>query len=1399
VSWEPISAIVRILEPHTTTAATGTAGTGFLVAGDEDALIATCAHVIRDNAAARPGDLVQVEFRSQEHGTALATLQARVEPQYWREPEAEDIAFLHPIGPVPTGVPPLTLATMVNARRPHKAWGFPVAKATSGLAAEITRFAPATEGGFPALSARSEEASYGFSGAPVWDYDADVVIGMVMSIIPRGVDPAGRQETTVFLRPTEELWRVCPALRSAGENPYRGLDVFEEEHADVYFGRSDAIKKLLRRLGESDFVAVVGVSGSGKSSLVRAGLRKGLDATPILGVAGKPRCRFRPGASPLLDLILAVRDSAAPDGIESALGLAPGVLDGGEEARRGVVDQLERRPAADLAQVVRQGLRRGVIVIGDQFERLFTECREPTSRQRFVDVLIALASEDVKVIVTLRADFYGRALETAGLGPAVEGGQITVLPMIEEELLETVVRPARARHRALEPGLPERLVADVLGRAGDLPLLQLALTELWERDAATGLLRTRTYQDLGAVGPAGRAFPGVRGAIARRAEQVWATLAPDEQHAATRIFLNLVAPANLGDQGDGVVAVAARRAWQLEWDEATQAVADKLVHARLLTSGQDAVTGAPTIEVAHEALIRAWPRLQRLASDQAEFVAWYDRDFAPWLHRWDQQGRSSDLLLRGALLHASQRWLARSPEFLSGTAAEFIAASKDRERNELETVRRRNRRLITLAGLLAVALIIVGVMAITLRQQRQTAQLQRNIATSRQLAAYANAEVDRAPQLAALLSLVALQVHDTSEARGSILNQLEHRQAVQGFLNGPAPSVNTIALSPDGRALASGSDDHNVILWNVARRTQLATLSGHTGPVSNVVFSPDGHTLASASGDKTIILWDVARRTRLDTLSGHAGGVVSVAFSPDGHTLASGSEDHKVFLWDVARRRRLATLSGHTNSVFDVAFSPDGHTLASGGYDDKVFLWDVARRRRLATLSGHTNTVFDVAFSPDGHTLASASHDDKVILWNVARRTRLATLSANTGGVFAVAFSPHPGLLASGGVNGKITLWDVTRRSPRTTLAGHTSAVASLTFSPDGRTLASGGFDGQIMLWDPTGHASFGTVWHGHTDLVADVAFSPDGHIVASGSDDGDVILWDAARRTRLATLTSHTGGVGSVAFSPDGHILAATDGDKNIILWDAARRTQLATLTGHTGAVRSVAFSPDGHTLASGSDDDETILWDAARHTRLATLTSHNGAVYDVAFSPDGHTLAAATEYLDVILWDVARRTQLATLTGHTGAVYSVAFSPDGHTLASGDLDHKIILWDAVRHTRLATLIGHTGAVRSVAFSLDGHTLASGSDDDEIILWDAARRIRLATMTAHTLGVNSITLGPDGRSLASGGENHNVVLWDLDVASWRQRLCAIVGRDLTRDEWATYVPGHKYRSTCSQ
>jgi WD40 repeat protein/energy-coupling factor transporter ATP-binding protein EcfA2 len=1132
--------------------------------------------------------------------------------------------------------------------------------------------------------------------------------------------------------------------------PYPGLEPFAAEDAAVFFGRDQEIDRLLELLqptlqrGAGRFVAIVGPSGSGKSSLLRAGLLPRLQRLEERWVPLPP---LLPGQQPTRNLARSLASAFARRGRERSPAEMAAYLDQGSP---GLVEL-----AMELGET--SDRRPNVLVVIDQAEELLTRTGAH-EQQAFLQLLDGALGNDSPVwaVATMRSEFLSSAPERAGLAEVVDDS-LVIEPLSRARLPEVIERPAQRAGLEFAPGLVERMVEETNG--GDaLPLLAYTLRELYQRADADGRVSASDYELVG----------GVVGALERRANRL-----VDELGRRGRG--QLVVPTLLklaAVEGSNEPIRRRLRSSALGADELT--VIDAFVDARLLTTGKRAGE-EPTVEVAHEALLRQWPPLREAIEASRTWLqvrSELDRLAADWA----QGRRDESYLVRGGRLATFEKWAGGHNDELSQLEREFLEASRALASRELESTRRSNRRLRSLAAALALLLVVAVAAGVLARQAAWRADQKALEATSRQLAAQADARLDSQPQLSMLLSVAASEAEKTPEAQGSLLNQLNAHRYVKGFLPGHRDTVQSVAFHPDGTTLASGSSDTTIALWDTARRVKLATLTGHSEGVNSVAFSPNGKTLISGGYDGQLRVWDVATRKSLGSSSVPISVIYALEFSPKGRTLAIGGAGRSSNLVLVDSDGAVHTLKGHDGDVADVAFSSDGRLLASSGWDGKIILWDVARHKPVRTLRNSTsdlNIVWTVDFSPDAKTLASGDSEGRTVLWNVARGVRLGTLGYPqfSGQVQALDFSPDGRRLAID-LDNEILLWDVSRRIPvGRPLVAHSDLVLALTFSPDGDTVVSGGNDRTITLWD-VAHA--GTL-PGHEDSAYSVAFSPKGELLASGSTDR-VLLWSVARRGIVKVLKS--GFIDSLAFSRDGQTLAAGDADGKLTLWDVPSFRGSA-LRAHTNRVNSIAFNPDGGVLASGDGSGRIIFWDFQQRTKVAEA-SIEGPVHKLAFSPDGRTLVVGGGGT-VTLWDATRHVRTGVLEGGVGR--ALAFSPDGTFLATDDENWNVILWSTADRRRAGTLTGHGKAVTAISFNPDGHTLASSSSDGTVILWDVDQRTRIGALTDHLDDVNDVTFNSDGRTLASAGNEGWVHLQRIDLGSWPDQLCRIAGRDLSPAE----------------
>ena len=609
----------------------------------------------------------------------------------------------------------------------------------------------------------------------------------------------------------------------------------------------------------------------------------------------------------------------------------------------------------------------------------------------------------------------------------------------------------------------------------------------------------------------------------------------------------------------------------------------------------------------------------------------------------------------------------------------------------------------------------------------------------------------------------------TQESSGSVMNNPEFV-----FNVGHADFIDSVCYSPDGKYIASSSEDKTIKIWEVETGRELRTLSGHSDEVYSVCYSPDGKYTASSSWD-SIKLWEVATGECIKTLSGN-GGAYSLCYSPDGRYVASGSWDKTIKLWDVASGECIKVFAGHTDRINSVCYSPNGKYIVSGSKDKTIKLWEVATGECIKTLAGHTDRINSVCYSPDGKYIVSGSEDKTIKLWEAATGECIKTLSEHTSPVYAVAYSLDGKTVASGSLDYTIKLWEVASGNCVKTLKAK-MVVTSLSYSPDGAYLASSFWDNEIKLWDIATEKCIKT-FGGHTNSVSSVAYSFDGKYLATGSADG-VKLWNVTTGEHIKKLN----GQGNVVYSPDGKYIASRT-SKVVNLSEVATGECIKRFEGHTDTIYSVAYSPDGKYITSGSEDKTIKLWKVATGECVKTFEGHTDTVYSIAYSPDGKYVASGSKDETINIWEVASGKCIKTLIGHTSYVTSIAYSPNGKYIASSSLDDTIKIWKVVTGECVKTLEGHTGPVEYVSYSRDGTYLASGSWDRTIKLWKVATGECIKTLAGHTGWVNSVCYSPDGAYLASGSMDNTIKFWNASTGD----LLATTF-NLKDEEWLTYTP----------
>jgi WD40 repeat protein/serine/threonine protein kinase len=1160
------------------------------------------------------------------------------------------------------------------------------------------------------------------------------------------------------------------------KNPYKGLRPFEETDADNFFGREALISQLLGRMSEQGemarFLAVVGPSGSGKSSVVKAGLVPALRNGALPGSEKWFMAHMIPDAQPLEELETALLSVAmdVPENLSSIL----------QEDERGIVRALEHvLPDDDETELV---------LVIDQFEEIFTQVESEAVRQKFLRSLYVAVTEPqgrLRLIITLRADFYDRPLLYSGFGELVRERTEVVLPMTSQELERAIAGPAEQVGLTLDKQLVSAIIMDVSEQPGALPLLQYALTELFNRRKD----QTITLSIYRATG-------GVSGALARRADEIYQGLNREEKMAARQLFLRLVSP------GEGSDDTRRRVYWTeinalKEKHPVVEQVLATFGDYRLLTFDIDPIHRTPTVEVAHEALIRQWKLLKTWLEENREDLRLYRR-LSMMATEWANAGNDTSFLLRGSRLQTYEEWVRETDltltqqetEFIQSSVAERatrIAAEAEQQAREALLEKRSHRVLQILAVVFLVAAMGGVLLSLIAFNQRQEAQDAREIAEvnaeearlsaaeAQSLSLATGAQLalnDNNTDLAILLALEANEIENAPLLARRSLFEAAYAPGTHHLLSGHTDSVQAVDFSPDRQYVVSASRDNLLILWDVETGEVVRRLDGHQGDVLSVTFSRDGSLLASGGTDNTIILWDVETGQEIQRFRGHTAPIRGVSISPDGVLLASGAEDNSVVLWDIASGEQLLELQGHIDPVLDVTFAPDGQRVVSTSEDTSAIVWDVETGDEILRFEDHPGRVHSVDVSVDGRLVATAgANDNSVYIWELDTGKEQRHLIGHADQVYDAAFSPDGRTIISVSQDSTLRMWDVASGIEIRRLKGHNAAVYSVAYGPYGLQAVSGAFDQTVRLWDLEDGAEVHRLV-GHDDSIYAVDISPDGRFALTGSWDNSLILWNLATGLEIRRLTGHRDWIRDVEFSPDSRYAISGSYDRTLILWDVQTGQIIRRFEGHESRVWAVAFSPDGQTVLSGSQDNAVRLWDVETGAELRQFVGHDGMVRGLDYSPDGRQiLSGSGGDMTMRWWDVASGEQLGVFRGHEDWLWDVAFSPDGRLAASTSSDGKVVLWNLEAGEIVRVYEGHTGPTYDVAFSPDGTMLASASADSTIRLWDVTTGAELRQFNGHTAGIWSVAFHPTGDGLVSASGDSTAVFWQLtdlgEVQQW--------------------------------
>jgi WD40 repeat protein len=1158
----------------------------------------------------------------------------------------------------------------------------------------------------------------------------------------------------------------------AGICPYKGLAYFDcnDEDPKYFFGRTTLSDQLLEKIRQGNFLAVLGASGSGKSSVVRAGLLYQLKLGQRLSGSTQWAVKIlRPGKYPLQSLARAFVDSHLSE------------IDQAKQAAK--AEELLEAGAVGLGHIVQAFNAERVVLVVDQFEEVFTLCKDQTERQRFFECLLNTAENLGKkftVVLTIRADFYGKCAEQdyAGLAHKIQANMVTVTPMNREELECAIAQPAKQMNLEVDQDLVTQIIADVEGSPGSLPLLQYTLTELWKQRVVNRLTLS-AYTRLG----------GIKGTLQKRATEVYKSLSTEEQQIAKRIFLELT------QLGEGTEDTR-RQVYKKEFvnlsqsadlvDQVIQKLADEklVVTSELIAKGTESKRIA-VVDVAHETLIRHWSLLREWIEENRDALR-KKRSIEEDAQEWVNKGKllESGYLLQGLKLDAAEELIHKYTIAipLSSSAMEFVQASQlERERQYLEELKREQResslikeKLIeekkarkaaqTRNRTLLISLIFVtglGVFAVNQTIQTTLRNLDALSSSTENLSA-ANKPLEAlttAIEAGELLKKTSLFVSEDRKIRVlANFNQLIYGFQQRNSLKITNQNVSSVNFLSDNQRIVSIGDRTIDIRSTDGQLIQ--TLTAHQDTVFDAIINSKNDLLISGSRDNTIKIWKRASHDCFQLKNSISTGneqLFNIAFSPIDQIIAADTGSGKIKLRDLSGRV-IASLEGHQDRINHLNFSPNGQILASAGSENLVKLWSVKERNFIDTLSDDSS-VTTVTFVDD-QTVVSANSEGQITVWDWKNKQKRKVLPAHNESINRLAVSQDRKTIASASKDGTVKIWNIQNFKLLKTLKGHVGGVTNVSFSQRDKTLASAGEDGTVKVWTEISPK----IIDGWT-----FSFSPNNQTIVTGDRDGNIKLW--SRDGNLKKFISGNGSsVYEVRFSPDGKTIASISDDKIVKLWSALGEQLDEHKMEHL--VTSLSFSHDSKTLATASEDEKAVnIWKLengklVQSNPLATEVP----IKNVRFSPDSQVMAVVNAN-KIHLWNLANKKQIKSLSTES-SISSISFSLDGIIGAAG-YQGTVDVWYLNGKKSRSTFKGITDDIQNIAFSPYGQAIALAHKNQTTILLNLENQNnpypfvleQLSEVPQEDSNVQQVGFSPDGNIFASA-DNKNVILWNFNLDS---------------------------------
>jgi WD40 repeat protein len=1218
------------------------------------------------------------------------------------------------------------------------------------------------------------------------------IIGQAVSSTIVNVTSGG--QVTIYRSEQERSFQAGSqnSSRPIRFNPYKGLLAFQESDSDYFFGREKQIEQIRQKflsLHEDEsairLLPIYGPSGSGKSSLVRAGLIPELARRPLPGRDQARVAVLVPGTHPLEALATVLARVATDD-------LTPVA-----KSREFTEELMQSNAAAEydglrrVANVLPEISTSPLVVLVDQFEEVYTLCKNQSERDIFIENLLCAGSDHskrVSVIVTMRSDFLGETQKHSLLNRLFSEQGFLVPAMHEEELRQAIGKPAELVGHPLDEATMSLLIEQTEGREGALPLLQFTLTRIWE-GLVKGIAPAETLEHIGGVG----------GALAGEAQRVYDNLKPEEKAIARRVFLGLV------QLGEGTCDTRRRAAIDHLVSYKDNLSKVEQVINRFTEPGVRLMTvfgnneGLETVEVTHEALFKHWQLLNQWLDESRDDLR-FQRRLEEASQHWKENGHPEGNLWRQPDLDLLRCYYQRVGSNMTSLEIEFFDASQRAEQH------RKFLRQLGISGLVTGLILTTTTTGFAAYQLHQS-ERQR----MRQYEATAQALVSSDPINSLINGVAAVGLGRSAFVKfpnlqspdfinDSLLEPAFSFVSNQRIFQGHEDEIGSVAISNDGQTIVSGSDDGTIRLWDRQGKPLIQPFRGHESEVTSVAVSDDGQTIVSGGVDGTVRLWNRQGKLLTEPFRGHEDEIRSIAISHNGQTIVSGSIDRTVRLWNRQGKPLAQPFRGHEDWIWSVAISHDGQTIVSGGLDRTVRLWDRQGKPLAQPFRGHEGRVWSVAISRDGQTIVSGGSDGTVRLWDRQGKPLAQPFQGEASQILSVAISEDSQTIVSGDNDGTVQQWSRQGKPLAQPFLGHKGLVWSVAILNNGQAIISGGEDKTVRVWNQQSNSfaqSLGMHKSVHEGGVASVALSDDSHTIASGSFDGTVRLWNHQVEPLTKPLQGHKDKV-SIAVSSDGQTIVSGGNEGTVRLWNRQGQLLAQPFQGHKGGVNSVAVSTDGQTIISGGSDGTVRLWNRQGQLLAQPFQGHKGGVNSVAISTNGQTIISGGCDGTVRLWN--RQGQLLTqpFQGHKGWVRSVVISDDGLTIVSSG-DYGIVrLWNNQGKMLTKPLQGHQGVVWSVAVSPDSETIVSGGNDGTVRLWDRQGQPLAQPFQAYQGLIMSVAVSADSNIIVTGNNNGTVRLWSKTWKGWLNSTCKLLDNSNIFTHPNNYVV-REAKQTCEQ